>query len=252
MVNRISLVCLLCLAGCAGMTGEHEPAESPVEAPPAVVEAAVPLPPEPDPLAEACEALLMRLEETQPMLAEVDASLAAQAERFDAAIANLNQPAPENRGASCPPSLVASVAGKEVIGEVEWIYMDPPGEHYRARVDTGVETSSLSANDVVLFERDGDDWVRFAFEHENIDDSVEIELPVKRTALFRQVSTEEPMRRYVIELDIRLGDQLHTTEFTLTDRNNMTFPISLGRSFLLDLYIVDVSRTLTRERYDGS
>ena len=60
------------------------------------------------------------------------------------------------------------------------------------------------------------------------------------------------MRRYVIELDIRLGDQLHTTEFTLTDRSNMTFPISLGRSFLLDLYIVDVSRTYTRERYDGS
>lgn len=252
MDTRKFIVCLLPLAGCANLGGTPEVAAPPAEEPPIQVQAAPPAPPEPDPLAQACEALLSRLEETQPMLDDVDASLMAQAERFDAAIATLNQPAPDTRALVCPPNIVASVAGKEVIGAIEWLYMDPPGRHFRARVDTGAETSSLSASELIEFERDGDNWVRFTFQHESADESVEFELPVKRTVLIRQVSTESPMRRYVVELDIRLGEQLQTTEFTLTDRSNMTYPILLGRAFLLDLYVVDVSRSYTHERYNGS
>ena len=251
-MNRIMTVAgLLWLTGCAGTSEQPDAVETTVAETPAEVLAAPP-PPAADPLAQACEALLQRLEETQPMLADVDASLMAQAERFDAAIATLNQPAPDSGRPACPPSRVASVAGKEVIGEIEWVFMDPPGQHFQARIDTGVETSSLSASDIVQFERDGDDWVRFTFEHENADAPAEIEMPVKRTILVRQVSADDPTRRYVIELDIRLGEQLQTTEFALADRTGMTYPLSLGRSFLLDLYIVDISQTHTRERYDGS
>ena len=130
--------------------------------------------------------------------------------------------------------------------------MDPPGRHFRARIDSGAETSSLSASDVVEFERDGDDWVRFTFTHDNADESVEFELPIKRTVLIRQPGVDEPERRFVIELDIRLGDQLQTTEFTLTDRSKMTYPVLLGRAFLMDLYVVDVSQSYTHQRYDAS
>ena len=60
------------------------------------------------------------------------------------------------------------------------------------------------------------------------------------------------MRRFVVELDIRLGQKLQTTEFTLTDRSNMTYPVLLGRAFLMDLYVVDVSRSYTHKRYDAT
>ncbi|MDH3441120.1 MAG: RimK/LysX family protein, partial [Gammaproteobacteria bacterium] len=52
--------------------------------------------------------------------------------------------------------------------------------------------------------------------------------------------------------DIRLGDQLQTTEFTLTDRGRMTYPVLLGRAFLMDLYVIDVSRSYTHERYKNT
>ena len=130
--------------------------------------------------------------------------------------------------------------------------MDPPGRHFRARVDSGTETSSLSAGDVVEFERDGEDWVRFTFQHGSDDEPVEFQLPIKRTVLVRHIYSQESERRFVIELDIRLGEQLQTTEFTLTDRSRMTYPILLGRAFLMDLYVVDVSRSYTHERYDAS
>ncbi len=94
--------------------------------------------------------------------------------------------------------------------------------------------------------------MRFTFQHDSTNEAVEFELPIKRAVRIRQVSSEEPERRFVIELDIRLGDQLQTTEFTLTDRGRMTYPILLGRAFLMDLYVVDVSRSYTHERYDAS
>ena len=140
---------------------------------------------------------------------------------------------------------------KDIIGGLEWIYMDPPRQHFRARVDSGAETSSLSARDIVEFERDGEDWVRFVFEHDNANDSIELELPIVREALIRQASSDGLDRRFVVEIDVRLGDRLQRTEFTLTDRRRMTYPVLLGRAFLMDLYVIDVSRSYTHPRYAG-
>ena len=249
LILIIFLTTSACVAQLPGASSEKDPeplATAPVEA---VV--AEPAPP-PDPLPGACELLLQSLEETRPLLSGLDESLALQTERVEAAIADLNQPIPEPPSLVCPPSVSGNLGGKEIIGAIEWLYMDPPGRHFRARVDSGAETSSLSANDVVEFERDGDDWVRFTFNHDNNDDSVEFELPIKRTVLIRHLSADELERRVVIELDIRLGDQLQTTEFTLTDRSNMTYPVLLGRAFLMDLYVVDVSQSYTHQRYDAS
>lgn len=226
------------------------PAESGSRPAQPIVETAAP--PEPGPVAEACATLLQRLDETGPLLVGIDDALEAQAERFDAAIATLRKPAPKPRARACRPSMNGSLGGKEIIGAIEWLYMDPPGRHFRARVDSGAETSSLSASDLIEFERDGDEWVRFTFQHDSADESVEFELPIKRTVLIRQVSSDTPMRRFVVELDIRLGQQLQTTEFTLTDRSNMTYPVLLGRAFLMDLYVIDVSRSYTHERYDAT
>jgi hypothetical protein len=130
--------------------------------------------------------------------------------------------------------------------------MDPPGQNFRARVDTGAETSSLSASEVIEFERDGDDWVRFNFQHEPEDEPIGFELPIKRKVMVRQSYSEDAERRFVVEIDIRLGQQLQSTEFTLTDRRRMTYPVLLGRAFLLDLYVVDVSRSYTQDRYDAT
>lgn len=204
---------------------------------------------EPDPVPDACELLLESLAATRPLLAGLDESLTANAARVEAAITELKQPPPAPASRACPPNVSGNLGGKDLIGAIEWLYMDPPRQHFRARVDSGSETSSLSATDITEFERDGDDWVRFTFQHDSTDETVDFELPIKRTVLVRQVSGGESERRFVVELDVRLGDQLQTTEFTLTNRNAGTYPIQLGRAFLMDLYVVDVARSYTHERY---
>jgi hypothetical protein len=250
-VRSFLFVALVSLAGCAARTVDSTPEEPPEP----VLAAPIETVPEPvveeDPVPGACEILLSRLEETQPLLDNLDESLAGQAERIERAVARINRPPVPPQIQDCPSVSVGVLGSKDIIGSLEWLYMDPPGRHYRARVDSGAETSSLSASEVIEFERDGDDWVRFTFQHDSADESVDFELPIKRTVLIRQASSESLDRRVVVELDIRLGDELQTTEFTLTDRSRMTYPVLLGRAFLMDLYVVDVSRSYTHKRYEA-
>lgn len=139
---------------------------------------------------------------------------------------------------------------KVIVGETEWIYLAPPGHLYRARVDSGATTSSLSAQDVTRFERNGDKWVRFKLQHDDEEVPIEVERPIVRNVLIRQASSEDVERRPVIELNIHMGNELQqVTEFTLADRSHMEFPILLGRSFLQDVTLIDVGKQYLHDKY---
>ncbi len=198
-----------------------------------------------------CEQLLENLESARPILEGLDTTLAGHTQRMAALVDELKQPIPAANPVDCPELPNVDLGSKDVIGTIEWIYMNPPGAHYEARVDSGAETSSLSARDVTEFERDGDDWVRFSFEHEATDQSVAIEQPIVRTIVVRQPGMGEAERRVVIELDIRLGERLQRTEFALTDRSRMSYPVLLGRAFIRDLYVIDVARSYLHPQYEA-
>ncbi|MFO7788679.1 MAG: RimK/LysX family protein [Halospina sp.] len=135
-------------------------------------------------------------------------------------------------------------SGLTTIGSVEGIRLLPPDHLFEARIDTGANTSSLDARDIEFFESDGDDYVRFtlAGEHFADSDSVEMERPVSRFVEIVQASTDENERRAVIELQYRIGSIERVAEFTLTNRERLTYPALIGRNILRDLFTVDVSR----------
>ncbi|MBE7525980.1 ATP-dependent zinc protease [candidate division WWE3 bacterium] len=54
---------------------------------------------------------------------------------------------------------------KTVLGAIENVHLDPPGLEFSARIDTGAQTSSLNALDIVEFERDGKPFVKFNLIH---------------------------------------------------------------------------------------
>lgn len=132
--------------------------------------------------------------------------------------------------------------GKLVVGETEEVWLDALNDNFTARIDTGATTSSLSAQDVTVFERDGKPWVSFSMAHEGIDERLEIETPLVRYVRIRQASADEPERRPVIALTMRLGPLSEKTEFTLTDRSQMSYSVLLGREFLKDIAVVDIAR----------
>ncbi len=202
-----------------------------------------------------CGQLLESLELAHPLLDSLEGNLERHADQINATVKKLARPA-EVPTPQCPEPQPSAQDEKEVIGSLEWIFMEPPGSHFRARVDSGAETSSLSASQIMEFERDGKDWVRFTFQHDNPDETsetetIELELPIVRTVLIRQAGVTKPERRVSVEMTVRLGEQLQTTEFTLADRSKMTYPVLLGRAFLLDLYLVDVARSYVHGKYQS-
>lgn len=137
--------------------------------------------------------------------------------------------------------------GKLILGEEEWMYIKAINHNVKARIDTGATTSSISAIDIEMFERDGKDWVKFKLAH---GDSMtkEFESPVARIVTIRQSSTEERTDRPVIEAWVQMGDLKTRTEFTLNDRTHMTFPVLLGRTFFRDIAVVDVSKKFVQPK----
>lgn len=139
---------------------------------------------------------------------------------------------------------------KTILGQTEWVYVSTAKSNYKGRIDTGAATSSLNAVDIERFERDGRKWVRFNLSHEKGVDPQVIEAKIERFVKILQSSkpgmtTERP----VIKLHVRIGDIAHLTEFTLTDRTHMEYPVLIGRSFMRDVVLVDVSKEYIHPKY---
>jgi hypothetical protein len=135
-------------------------------------------------------------------------------------------------------------SGMVMLGSLEKIYIDIVKTHFIARVDTGATTSSINAIDMQKFERDGKKWVKFHVSDDQTatEDRKWVEAPIVRHVKIRQSTTNELERRPVIELWVKIGSVHEKSQFTLTDRRQMDYPILLGREFIQDVAFVDVSR----------
>ena len=139
------------------------------------------------------------------------------------------------------PAPVKTEEGKLILGEQEYVRLVDMKVTTKARIDTGATTSSLSAVDIVPFERDGKDWVKFKVKHNGVE-SKEMSMPVERWVKVKQSSSEESDTRAVVLSVIKIGDMTSKTEFTLADRTHLKYPVLLGRSFFRDIAVVDVGR----------
>lgn len=143
-----------------------------------------------------------------------------------------------------------NTSDKTVLGQTEWIYVAKAKESFRARIDTGAATSSINAVDIQEFERDGKDWVKFNITHDENGEPEILEARVVRYVKIIQSSDPDQInRRPVIELLVRIGGVSHKSEFTLTDRQHMDYAVLIGRSFIQDVIVVDVSKDYIYPKY---
>ncbi|MDY0116196.1 MAG: ATP-dependent zinc protease [Sulfurimonadaceae bacterium] len=137
---------------------------------------------------------------------------------------------------------VTSFKEKLVVGSVEKIHVYPSNLVMDARIDTGAETSSIDARDIKEFERDGKSWVRFTLVDRKTKAPHVIERKVVRIVKILQSSVDQGHeKRVVVTLKITIGDKKELSEFTLTNREHMQYPILIGRNALQDVIVVDVS-----------
>lgn len=131
-------------------------------------------------------------------------------------------------------------ADKIIVGRVEYVRLESEGLVLKSRVDTGAKTTSMHAEGLLIFERDGKRWAKFSVKNSVTKEDVFYERPIIKFVRIKQMVTDN-QRRPVVLMTLALGPIKETLEVTLTDRGHYNYPVLIGRNFLLDRYIVDVS-----------
>jgi len=126
-----------------------------------------------------------------------------------------------------------------VIGWRELVHLPELGLHeLPAKIDTGARTSSLHATVLEQFERDGEQYVRFAVDFERqhvrqVCEAVHVD--------WRGITSSngETQRRMIIKTPLMIGKREFRVEISLADRSDMKFPMLIGRSALRRRFVVD-------------
>ena len=147
--------------------------------------------------------------------------------------------------------LVSATAQAEdkVFGWVENAYIEPWGIAVKAKLDSGALTSSLDARDIEMFEKDGEEWVRFRLKLEDQESgdtfSDQSERPLYREHTVRGAGGRD--ERPVVLMDVCMGDTIYEEQFSLRDREEMIYPLLLGRRTISHLGLLDVRNTFLQE-----
>lgn len=174
---------------------------------------------------------------------------------LDAIATQVEKPVcPPVKEKACPPipkdtGRADRLKGKVIVGEVEKFYLADPGLIYTARIDSGAETSSIHAQNIKRFERDGSNWVRFDVPVPGTDYEqwITLEREISRRVRIIQSAADEAERRVVVELQFAIGDHQQVAEFTLADRTNLTHEVLIGRNILRDVMLIDVGKEYATE-----
>lgn len=137
----------------------------------------------------------------------------------------------------------------QIYGWREYVSLNGVEERLQAKLDTGALTSSIHAEEMELFERDGKKWVRFIVTDPRVKNPARtrIEAPLARIARVKEPGGES-VPREVVRLGLTIGDRKIRGEFTLNNRSNMLAPVLIGRTMLKDLGWVDPGRTHLSEQ----
>ncbi|QEY17455.1 hypothetical protein D0C16_16585 [Cellvibrio sp. KY-GH-1] len=180
-------------------------------------------------------------------LQQMQTQLAAQQKALDSRPQVVERPAPK---VDCPaPVAEAAKKGgpreqlqtdKQIVGLREQALIGGLNVVMNARISTNVANSVIDARNIQMFERNGEEWVRFTIYN---PDTKEPHVLERKRLRFQTVQSANPTpdRRPVVEIRFTIGKLSQKGEFILADRSSSEYPILIGRNLLRDVMLVDVS-----------
>lgn len=123
-----------------------------------------------------------------------------------------------------------------IMGRAETGKLMDQNVELEVKMDTGALTASLSAENIKIFKKDGQDWVSFTLQDEHFKTAHQYEYPLKRSVNIKKRQAEikangpEVEVRPVVEMDLCLRDEVKRIDVSLADRSNFKYPMLLGRT----------------------
>ena len=113
-----------------------------------------------------------------------------------------------------------------------------------AKIDTGADGSSIHCHHIEIVKRKGKKQLHFILLDPTHPDYNNRSFYFEK---FRQRSIKNSFgvseKRYIINTTVKIFGQKFPTEFSLSYRGNLTYPILLGKKFLYRKFIVDVAKS---------
>lgn len=140
---------------------------------------------------------------------------------------------------------------KKIIGRREKVDFPDLGLYdIEAKIDTGAYTTALHCHDIMVQKGlDGKEALCFKLldpSHPNYNEKQHCFLEFEKKQIKNSFGDLE--ERYVIKEKIKLGNKIIRTSISLTDRGNMKYPVLIGRRFLKNRFIIDVSEVYLTEK----
>ena len=136
------------------------------------------------------------------------------------------------------------MAEKTIVGWLEHVVVSEAGLILEAKLDTGADTSSLHAENIHRFRRNGKRMVRFDVLDTETGKMVQLERPLARIARIREHRGDHQSRP-VVTMWVCVGTMKKRIEVNLVDRSAFNYPFLLGRSAMEGHVIIDPSRSFT-------
>ena len=183
----------------------------------------------------------------QGQLAQMQQQLVLQQQALEARPQVVERIVPQ---AKCPPVAVANskstqanaqlLTDKQIVGLREQALIAGLNIVMQARISTNVANSVIDARNIQMFERNGEEWVRFTIYNPETKEPHVLE---RKRLRFQTVQSASPTpdRRPVVEIRFTIGKLTQKGEFILSDRSDSEYPILIGRNLLRDVMLVDVS-----------
>lgn len=129
---------------------------------------------------------------------------------------------------------------KHIIGKTDRADFPKFGlENVKVKIDSGAYTSSIHCDDII----EKDDGLSVVFLHENEEGFTgkTIYFDEYETKKVRSSSGQSQIR-YKVKGNISLFGETFNTEFTLSIRDRMKYPVLLGRKLLNKQFLIDTSK----------
>jgi hypothetical protein len=133
------------------------------------------------------------------------------------------------------------MADYNIIGSTDRVDIPKFGlSNIKAKIDTGAKSSSLHCSYIKEISGKRVEFVILDESHSKYKGKVHT-MPIKKIAKVKS-SNGEVEKRYFIQTDLVVYDKHYSTLISLSDREQMRYPMLLGRELLKHNFLVDVNK----------
>lgn len=142
--------------------------------------------------------------------------------------------------------------GKYIVGPVETIHVQDLNMDFKARIDTGANTTSINAYDLHVIDGNNDPGNSKKQWHQNLGKMLRFKTAnaqgqeVSHTAKIIKISkirnAQGVERRYAVIMDLIWNGKSHAIPVNLRNRKKLEYKLLIGRNWLNGKYLVDVSK----------